>query len=825
MEPQAQSDVAALTLYQQSPRESHHFLKQKYNLGETVKPLIRPIEQEFGDFSFATLKSLDKRNRSGMRLQRAAHQAWEGGDPETALILFRRARDQLSPKTGETERAFCSYFRAEILSDQGKHQEGLDEVEEALQKLRGAPVLYLSALLQQSRGFSLWYLDRLPESIAAFGSALEIWLRISCDEGVLAAWNNLAALYEELGITDRALSCYLEALSLLRNGTAKEVRGLLLLNFAGFLYRSGDQERARRFLELSRPYQRFDPGEFLLTEAEITGNTSGLLDLDGTEPSYGLRRLMLEAQMNLAANRPESAERLLLKALTTAREAGLSLYERKVAIQLAGVLEFQGRWSDAERLYSGELGQAGMLLNLDVTFPFRRAYSPLMEGWVRSLIRQERAGEARQVIRRFAKLRSVKVRRLLETLRDEGPSSPGDSPMGVAVRALRWSDLSLPPRFEMAAENELTIPKDTALLEYWPDGDRVYIWVDKASESRFLSIRAPADVERLVTDLIRPMQRAKGYLPRPPTREQVFRISSVLIHPVEEMLRVPHLLIIPHRDLERAPFEMLVLRDGSLLGQRHTTSYLPSAASAFLQQKRVTAPPVALVSDELRGRSGAGLELDYFRQRVPRPRFFHRFGDWVPPRRARWVHLGTHFDLDDRFWQLTSLGGFRIIELLEQKLDVELLSLAACDTAHAGGIGLPYWLGTSELLLARGAQSLVVSRWQLDERSIPIFLDFYSRIEGGAVVSQALADARNSFLRKERKDRSLEHPFFWAGIIYVGWPLRTLSETQERSEQQPLRLLLSASGILIGLIWGGTRILRRIERGTGPVRRGPFPPK
>jgi CHAT domain-containing protein len=152
----------------------------------------------------------------------------------------------------------------------------------------------------------------------------------------------------------------------------------------------------------------------------------------------------------------------------------------------------------------------------------------------------------------------------------------------------------------------------------------------------------------------------------------------------------------------------------------------------------------------------------------------------------------------------------RVIELLQKPIETELLSMAACEGAATGSAGPPYWLGISELLLARGAQSLVVSRWQLDERSIPIFLDLYARAGHGEPISQALAGARTRFLQDAGRD--LRHPFFWAGITYVGWPTRTLSGTTRASGPRPLRGLFPMAAILAGLIWGGTRFIRRQNR-------------
>ncbi len=86
----------------------------------------------------------------------------------------------------------------------------------------------------------------------------------------------------------------------------------------------------------------------------------------------------------------------------------------------------------------------------------------------------------------------------------------------------------------------------------------------------------------------------------------------------------------------------------------------------------------------------------------------------------------------------------------------------------------PFWMGIAGLLLERNTSSVVLNRWKLDEASVEIYLGFAQRVWQGASLDVALTEARRKFKREVRKRGKvrieLEHPFFWAGISYIGRP-------------------------------------------------------
>jgi CHAT domain-containing protein/tetratricopeptide (TPR) repeat protein len=145
--------------------------------------------------------------------------------------------------------------------------------------------------------------------------------------------------------------------------------------------------------------------------------------------------------------------------------------------------------------------------------------------------------------------------------------------------------------------------------------------------------------------------------------------------------------------------------------------------------------------------------------------------------------------------------------LRDWKLDAELVTLSACNTGlgpFAGGEG---YLGFSQALFLAGAQSLVLSLWQVDDAATALLMArFYENVLGtpdGKVKpmakSEALAEAKRWLrgldpyavrqLTKELTTRgtrghieprklpdvptavqSYEHPYYWSGFILIGDP-------------------------------------------------------
>ena len=103
----------------------------------------------------------------------------------------------------------------------------------------------------------------------------------------------------------------------------------------------------------------------------------------------------------------------------------------------------------------------------------------------------------------------------------------------------------------------------------------------------------------------------------------------------------------------------------------------------------------------------------------------------------------------------------------------ELVNLTACETA-LGEVTPDGVAGLRQAFLMAGARSITVSMWEVpaDETTAQVS-DFYDRWLGGTkhvARYQAFYAAQLAALARARQDHGSGHPFYWAGIVYVGDP-------------------------------------------------------
>jgi CHAT domain-containing protein len=101
----------------------------------------------------------------------------------------------------------------------------------------------------------------------------------------------------------------------------------------------------------------------------------------------------------------------------------------------------------------------------------------------------------------------------------------------------------------------------------------------------------------------------------------------------------------------------------------------------------------------------------------------------------------------------------------------ELVVLSACETGVGkitNGDGV---YGLRRALVIAGAESLVMSLWQVDDAATrDLMAGFYARLAAGAPRSSALREIQLKLLSKPR----YAHPYYWASFLPAGdnTPLR-----------------------------------------------------
>lgn len=796
-------------LYRESPTEAHEYLRRLYSEPLPVEPDVREILAATGDHSFDGFLVPFADAREAAVSEYRAWSLWEAGRGPEAVTAYRRANRLYLAAGAYQSAAFCLYAAAEILSESERYPESLELIEEALALAIATPqpAYYLNAVLSESLGYSLWFLDQLPSSIRAFSNALENWRKVGYQLGVTTSWNNLAALLEELHLPSRAKDSYESALASLPADAPPFLLFQLLRNYAVFCSRQGQQEDAERLFDRMKPVREYSPDEYRLCQAEVSGKADDLIDFRSSLESLNIEALLLRGKAKLSSVELESALDLFRAARWRARDSDLAHYSRQAALHLGKTLESMTQFDEAASVYREALEGSLRRSSQGTELPYGNAVSEHFDGWLRCLVKTGRVDEALREIHRRDRLRREHFLRTTTALTLKGPMS--DLELLIQLhRSTAEKGLPIPASQPPPAPRRP--PTEYTVLEFWPDGANVYAWISHAGRTRFRRFDLGRELTSLIEPIIDPFYNTKSHLPPPPKRTHLERLYRSLLEPLADEISTRRVQLVPHKELEALPFELLQSTLGASGKPPWLISYAPAAGLSPLPD-RFMASAVVLTPLEADNVPGVQDELDFFRKFDAGVRVTNSAS---APREinARWIHVADHFRSHPGFWQASAFGPdshpVAIGQLMNHRFTCRLLSLAVCEAGNGWSNGSPFWMGFVEPFLARGAGAIVLSRWSLDQAATSIFTDFYAYSRAGHPMDEALELAREAFrartIRRGGVSVPGSHPFFWAGISYVGPPGAHLFPEGTPAPDFPINfaatLLLIATAVAIGLL-------------------------
>ena len=327
-----------------------------------------------------------------------------------------------------------------------------------------------------------------------------------------------------------------------------------------------------------------------------------------------------------------------------------------------------------------------------------------------------------------------------------------------------------------------------ALIEYVVTGDSVLAFVLTEDRIEATSIPVSRRNLRAKVELLRELLLINSSAS---WRKPAESLAELLIIPIEDegwLQGIDQLYLVPHGELHYLPFAVLVrpnAEQNRFLVQDYEIAYLPSAAilgQNVTRGAQVSILALAPESEELEFTieeaqnvselfaeanlvlTGAEATEEAFKRLAP------DYGI---------LHLATHGTFN-RFNPLLSAveleagagddGHLQVHEILNLELRADLVTLSACETALASGFfgDVPAgdeFVGLTRAFLLAGAQSILASLWEVNDRStLEFMVDFYQNLD-----NKGKAGSLSQVQRQMSQTRGrYQHPYFWGSFVLIG---------------------------------------------------------
>lgn len=376
------------------------------------------------------------------------------------------------------------------------------------------------------------------------------------------------------------------------------------------------------------------------------------------------------------------------------------------------------------------------------------------------------------------------------------------------------------------------VPAGSAIIAYWVGESRTYAWVMSHAGLRLVGLGASASL-RQVAEAAHRVFSDLGTTSSAERLAADEILSQAVLRPLLPFVPADsrRLVIIPDGPLHYVSFAVLPTRKdardsflvrqyelaygssiGSLLGARGVTGRVTDdsmllvddavygsddprlsehiaepmlAAAAAPPRLRSGLVPTALERLPATSKEGAAILRAAAPRSVDHLEGFAATRNAVlarPLERYRYIHFAVHATTDARIPQLSSLifsthdADGRPIEdhvwagdLLTRQFNARVVVLSACDTALGADIGGEGLLGLRYVVLARGAESVVASLWEVPDRTTELLMQkFYlGLLDEQQRPETALALAMRQTLREGPQD-----PALWAGFTATVGSLR-----------------------------------------------------
>jgi CHAT domain-containing protein len=735
------------------------------------------------------------------------------GEFPRALEMYRKARLHCEQKGMPVLVAYADYNIAYLHFLRGEYGRAIQMLREAAQSGKKARDAYQIALCSLDLAEIYIEVNLIPEASQLAREATEHFQRLGFGYEAAKALVFAAVAASRQGQAFEGIKLFNAAKELFIRDKNHVWASLIDLYEALVLFNEGRLFEARRLCVVARDFFSTSPmrskavlAELLLTRialrmndaATARGHCQSALRQVGTMESpmlaYQAEFLMGEVERaNGKADRAYESYRRARTALETLRgslrgeelkiaffQNKLEVYENLVDLCLSEAGELEEAFEYIEMAKSRSLMDR-LLQPVHVPVESDAGQSDLVRAirnlreelnWYYNLIEREQLQPEEPSPERIQKLEQQArshegdlLRALREATLDEASEAGVQMPSTVSLERIR----SL-------------LPVDTALVEYFRIQDRDVACVLTQYDLQIRHITVESRVKKLMQ--LFQFQLAKFRLDAQYVKAfedamlrsaqgHLASLYQELVAPIRDLLQAKHVVFAPHGLLHHIPFHALYDGEAYLI-DKFSISYAPSASVyALCREKTAKVSGGSLILGIADAQAPLILEeVEALRRILPNPELFvgEAASEAVLRSRgpsSRIVHIATHgyFRQDNPMFSSIRLGEsyLSLYDLYHFKLPAELVVLSGCATGRNAVTPGDELMGMVRGLLQAGAQSLMLSLWDVHDASTRDFMiAFYSRLVQGMAKPLALQSA----MAKLRE--SHPHPYYWAPFVLVG---------------------------------------------------------
>jgi tetratricopeptide (TPR) repeat protein len=699
------------------------------------------------------------------------------GEYLRAIELYDQTRKLCAELGDRYHQALCDLDESEIYLELNLTEGGTELAQDAFAAFTDLGMKYEAAKAATFSAIAISQQGRYKQALESFDRAQDLFIK----EGN-PLWPPLIDLYKalvlyEAGENDGAEDLASKALDYFGNSVLPSKAALCELLLAALELRSSDPEEARRYCSaaLSRLTHIDSPATyqayFMLGQSE---EASGNIELARQAYEQAFRKLedlrshlgKEELKIAFLKNKLAVYEGLVVTSLAVsfgarAQKEAFAYIEQAKSRSLADLIAFRAssltsREPEALSPAMGEFRDLRQKLNWTYHQIELEELNP-------SGSSQDRIQQLRHLSRRYE---DALVKAFSQVQNADREFASLQNAKTVSVEEL-----------------QKILPPNSMLLEYYTARNRFYVCLVSPNGFKIVPLSGVVEVReklrllqlqlakfRLGVDYIRRLEKPLLQA----TQAHLEELYTLLIAPIRDQIAAEHLIIVPHAFLHYLPFH--ALSDGErYLIDDFSVSYAPSSSIfAVCQEKQkatvdgdtlVMAVPDArapFIEEEARFVAAAMGNSRLFMGAEATEERLRAYGP-----KSQFIHIATHgyFRQDNPMFSSIRLGNslLSLFDLYQLRFDAELVTLSGCGTGMNVVIGGDELIGLVRGLLYAGAQTLMVSLWEVHDQSTAEFMrDFYQDYKISANKANAL---RNAVLKLKQKHR---HPYYWAAFALVG---------------------------------------------------------